>query len=223
MDLRFCLRTVGCAFATLCFCEGVSAQAAIISATYTLNAPESDRGDALVFTGSGSVDPLGSMAWSEREFNFVSTISSNGDSIVAFDGTFAMTFANGTLFGSLHGTAESFVVGIFSLDEGQKVTGGTGAFVGYNGTLTGTGVAEGGGEQLSGFGTLNTTPEPAPVALLAIGFLCLAAYRMRSAVPSASRTWRCNVNNLCPTLRWGIAPRVVPARLMPACRHTPAE
>ncbi len=59
------------------------------------------------------------------------------------------------------------------------VTGGTGAFIWYNGTLTGNGVLNllARQESTSGSGTLNTTPEPSAISLLPIGLLCLVAYR----------------------------------------------
>jgi hypothetical protein len=95
-------------------------------------------------------------------------------------GTFTMTFANGTLFGNL------FEQGDFSapptavpVTQTLEVTGGTGAFLWYNGTLTGGGTLNftTGALSPSGSGTLNTTPEPGAIALLPIGLLCLVAYR----------------------------------------------
>jgi hypothetical protein len=103
-------------------------------------------------------------------------------------GTFTMTFANGTLFGNLLEQL-NFAAPLNAIPVTQiiDVTEGTGAFLWYNGRLTGTGILNmvtPGPFSPSGSGTLNTTPEPDSVALLAIGSLCLIAYprwRQRSA------------------------------------------
>jgi hypothetical protein len=176
VDLRIHLRNVGCALIVLSFGAGLSAGAATISVTYsyTLSSITGDPANPpLIGAGSGSVVPLGDMDWSDRAFP---------DPTGAFDGTFTMTFANGTLFGNFHGvsdlTSPPTAVGFTQV---LNVTGGTGAFVLYNGTLTGNGILNlvTRTESTSGSGTLNTTPEPASIALLPIGLLCLAAYRKR--------------------------------------------
>jgi hypothetical protein len=176
MDLRISLRTVGCAFATLCCCAGVSAEAATISATYsyTLTSITGDPANPpLIGTGSGSLLPLGNMDWIDRVF--------------PDDGaTFIMTFANGTLFGDFSAVVDfTAPPEALPLTQVLNVTGGTGAFISYSGTLTGSGILNivTRTESVSGSGTLNTVPEPASVALLPIGVLCLAAYRKRALRP----------------------------------------
>ncbi len=183
MDLKIYLRKVVCALATLCFGAGLSARAATINATYayTLSSITGDPANPpLIGTGSGSLLPLGDMNWSDRAFP---------DPSGAFDGTFTMTFANGTLFGNFHGLSDlTSPPTAVAFTQVLNVTGGTGAFVSYNGTLTGNGILNivTRTESTSGSGTLNTTPEPASIALLPIGFLCLTAYRKR-ALQSWSR------------------------------------
>jgi hypothetical protein len=172
MNSRTALKSVGCVFFILC--AVVTAPAATISTTYTYNVTAT--GDAtnlpLIGTGTGSIVPLGSMTWRDMAFpNFETG---------AVTGTFTVTFANGTLFGNLFEQADlSAPPTAVPFTQTIEVTGGTGAFLWYNGTLTGNGTSNfltGLGSN-SGSGTLNTTPEPGSVALLPIGLLCFLAYR----------------------------------------------
>jgi hypothetical protein len=128
-------------------------------------------------SGSGTLAPLGVMSWSDRGF-----LDSTG---TAFNGTFTMTFANGTLFGNLGETIDrSGGLTAILIDQRMDVTGGTGAFLWYNGLITANGTINAITNVpalFSGAGTLNTAPEPAGIALLPIGLLCLVAYRKFSA------------------------------------------
>jgi hypothetical protein len=177
VDFRIDLRKMGCALTTLCFGAGLSVVAAPISVTYsyTLSSITGDPANPpLIGTGSGSLLPLGDMAWSDRAFPGPAG---------AFDGTFTMTFANGTLIGKFHGLTDvTAPPNALPFTQVLNVTGGTGAFTWYNGTLTGNGVLNvlTRTESTSGSGTLNTTPEPASITLLPIGLLCLTAYRKRA-------------------------------------------
>src|SRR3954447_6987597 len=124
-------------------------------------------------SGSGTLAPLGVMTWSDRGF-----LDSTG---TAFNGTFTMTFSNGTLLGNLGETIDSSRgPTAIIIDQRMNVTGGTGAFLWYNGLITASGTINATGSApalFSGAGTLNTAPEPAAIALLPIGLLCLVAYR----------------------------------------------
>lgn len=168
MNSGILLRTLGCALGVFCF----SAQAATLSVTYqyTLSSILVDPANPpFIGTGSGSLLPLGNMAWSDRAFP-------DGT------GTFVMTFANGTLFGNFLSFVDfSAPPYALPLTQTLNVTGGTGAFVWYNGTLTGSGVLNTIAltESVSGSGTINTTPEPGSVALVTLGLLCLVAHRIR--------------------------------------------
>src|SRR3954469_7295788 len=176
MHSRTGVNRAGCMFFILC--AAVTAPAATISSTYAYTAGVTGNlaNPPLIGTGSGSIVPLGSMAWSDRAFPNLATGVSTG--------TFTMTFNNGTLFGDFRGQTDITTPPTATLlTQVLNVTGGTGAFVWYNGTLTGSGVLNRvtSQESLSGAGTLNTTPEPAAIALLPIGLLCLVAYRRWAA------------------------------------------
>jgi hypothetical protein len=176
MNLRNSFRATGCLFGILYFGAGLSVPAATINATYsyTIGITGDPANPPLIGTGSGSLLPLGEMAWSDRAFPDLAT--------GAFTGTFTMTFANGTLFGDFSGQSDLTSPPTATLlTEFLDVRGGTGAFVGYNGTLTGSGTLNLATlqETDSGSGTLNTAPEPRSVALLSIGLLCWAACRQR--------------------------------------------
>jgi hypothetical protein len=173
MNSRTALKSVGCVFFILC--AVVTAPAATISTTYTYNVTAT--GDAtnlpLIGTGTGSIVPLGSMTWRDMAFpNFETG---------AVTGTFTVTFANGTLFGNLFEQADlSAPPTAVPFTQTIEVTGGTGAFLWYNGRLTGSGTANfvtGDPATNSGSGTLSTTPEPGSVVLLPIGLMGLVAYR----------------------------------------------
>jgi hypothetical protein len=177
MDFRIDVRKMACVLTTLCFAAGLSVEAAPISVTYsyTLSSITGDPANPpLMGTGAGSLLPLGDMSWSDRVFPGPAG---------AFDGTFTMTFADGTLSGNLHGLTDlTAPPSALPFTQVLNITTGTGAFTGYNGTLTGNGVLNllTRTESTSGSGTLNTTPEPASIALLPIGLVCLTAYRRRA-------------------------------------------
>jgi hypothetical protein len=98
------------------------------------------------------------------------------------DGTFKMTFTDGdTLFGTLLYVPDFSQFPIAPITQLLTVTGGTGAFLYYHGTLTGVELSNAldGTFTSSGSGTLTTTPEPESVVLLVTGLASLLAYRMR--------------------------------------------
>lgn len=155
-------------------CAVVTAPAATISATYTYNvtATGDPTNPPLIGIGTGSILPLGTMTWRDMAFPNLAT--------GAVTGTFTATFATGTLFGNLFEQADlSAPPTAVPFTQTLEVTGGTGAFLWYNGRLTGSGTSNfvtGIGSN-SGSGTLNTTPEPGSLALVAMALLCLVAYR----------------------------------------------
>jgi hypothetical protein len=107
--------------------------------------------------------------------------------------TFTTTFVNDTLFGNLFEQADlSAPPTAVPFTQNLEVTGGAGAFLWYNGRLTGSGtsnfVTSIGSN--SGSGTLNTTPEAVSAALLPIGFMCLLAYRRYRPGSSKTQTGR---------------------------------
>ncbi len=176
MNLRTAvLKNAGCVFCMLC--AVVTAPAATISVTYTysVTATGDPTNPPLIGNGTGSILPLGIMTW--RDMAFVNLATG------AVTGTFTATFANGTLFGNLFEQADlSAPPTAVPITQTLEVTGGTGAFLWYNGRLTGGGIANlvsGGPSTNSGAGTLNTTPEPGSLVLLPIGLMCLVAYRWR--------------------------------------------
>src|SRR3954454_9273019 len=165
------VKNAGLMFFTLC--AVVTAPAATINATYTYNvtATGDPANPPLIGNGSGSIVPLGTMTW--RDVAFVNLATG------AVTGTFTASFANGTLFGNLFEQADlSAPPTPVPISQTLEVTGGTGAFLWYNGRLTGAGIANlvsGEPSTNSGAGTLTRTPDPAAIALLPIGLLCLAA------------------------------------------------
>lgn len=128
-------------------------------------------------SGSGTLAPLGAMTWSDRGF-----LDSTG---TAFNGTFTMTFANGTLFGNLGETIDrSGAPTAILIDQTMNVTGGTGAFLWYNGLITASGTINATTNVpalFSGAGTLNTTPEPASFLLAAPALAGLWLMRRKKA------------------------------------------
>lgn len=166
------LKGAGCVFSMLC--AVVTAPAATISVTYALTGTGSGdpTNPPLIGNATGSLLPLGNITWTDMGFPNLST--------GALTGTFTMTFANGdTLAGNLHEQLDlSSPPAAVPFTQIIDVTGGTGTFLWYNGTLTGSGTANlvAGTFSTSGSGTLNTTPEPGSVALLAIGLMYLIAY-----------------------------------------------
>jgi len=134
----------------------------------------------VITSATGSLAPLGSITWTGLQFPNLATGEDNG--------TFTITFPNtDTLVGNLHNQRDlSSPPNASGLTQILNVTGGTGAFVWYNGTLTGGGTINLVGRTFStaGSGTLNTTPEPGSIALLALGLLCLVAYRTHKGLGS---------------------------------------
>jgi hypothetical protein len=176
MDLRTFLRAVGCAFGVLCFCAAMTAQAAIINVTYAFRGTGSGdpTNPPIIGSGIGSLSPPGSITWTGLNYINLTTGENNG--------TFTMTFANGdTLVGTLQEQDDLSSPPTVPFTQILNVTGGTGAFLWYNGTLTGGGTIDLGAGTFStaGSGTLNTTPEPGSVVLLLIGLVCLVAYPKR--------------------------------------------
>ncbi len=166
------MKNAGCIFGMLCAL--VSAPAATLSVTYTYNVTAS--GDAtnppLMGSGTGSILPFGNMTWSDRAYPDLST--------GAVTGTFTATFANGTLVGNLFEQADlSSPPEAVLFTQRLEVTGGTGAYLWYNGQLTGSGTSNfltNLGTN-SGSGTLNTAPEPGSLVLLPVGWLYFVTYR----------------------------------------------
>jgi hypothetical protein len=130
MDFRTAVKSAGCMFFFLC--AVVTAIAATIGASYayTLDAITGNPANPpLLGSGNGLLLPLGSMSWNDRAFP---------EATGAFTGTFTMTFANGTLFGDFHGQSDiTAPLTAIPITQVLNVTGGTGAFIWYNGTLTG--------------------------------------------------------------------------------------
>ena len=84
----------------------------------------------LIGSATGSLLPLGNVAWSDMVFPNLAT--------GAGDGTFKMTFIDGdTLFGTLHEQGDCSTFPIVPFTQLLTVTGGTGALLLYHGTLIG--------------------------------------------------------------------------------------
>lgn len=171
VNIKTFLSAVACALA-LSFCAATTAHANIINVTYSLSG--SGGGDPLnpplLGNATGSLTPLGSVIWSDMIFPDLAT--------KAGDGTFKMTFTDGdTLFGTLHYQGDFSTFPIVPFTQLLTVTGGTGALLLYHGTLTGLEISNqtNGTFTSSGGGTLDTTPEPASIALFGTGLAALAA------------------------------------------------
>jgi hypothetical protein len=177
VDSRTFLPAAACALA-LSFCAAITAQAATINVTYayTVTGVSGDpMNPPLIGIGTGSVNPLGSMTWMD-------IITHPNLATGEADGTFTMTFGTGdTLFGALHEQLNLSSPPIVPFTQILDVTGGTGAFLWYRGTLTGggTGNLVNNTFSASGAGTLNTIPEPESIVLLGTGLACLLVYRKR--------------------------------------------
>ena len=176
VNLRTFLPTVAGALA-LSFCAAITAHAATINVTYSLSG--SGGGDPLnpplIGSATGSLTPLGSIIWGDMIFPDLAT--------GAGDGTFKMTFTDGdTLFGTAHYQGDFSTFPIVPFTQLLTVTGGTGEFLLYHGTLTGLEISNqiDGTFTSSGGGTLVTTPEPESLALLGTGLVSLLAYRKRT-------------------------------------------
>jgi PEP-CTERM motif len=167
---------MACAF-VLSFCGAITAHADIINVTYSLSG--SGGGDPLnpplIGNATGALPPLGNITWSDEVFpNFATGTG---------DGTFKMTFTDGdTLFGTLLYVPDFSQFPVAPITQLLTVTGGTGALLLYHGTLTGVELSNqiDGTFTSSGSGTLDTTPEPASIALFATGLASLFAYRKRA-------------------------------------------
>jgi hypothetical protein len=162
----------------LIFCAATTAQADLINVTYSLTG--SGGGDPLnpplIGNATGSLSPLGNVTWSDQVFPDFATGTGSG--------TFKMTFADGdTLVGTLLYVPDFSQFPIAPITQLLTVTGGTGAFLWYRGTLTGIELSNqvDGTFTSSGSGTLDTsqTPEPGSIVLLATGLASLLAYRKR--------------------------------------------
>jgi hypothetical protein len=142
-----------------------------------------------VFTGSVlSGDPSLNAVWNPVTYSDHSVINLITGLL---NGTFTMTFANGNmLLGNLFedvsqvnptgGTGGAFT-------QRFTFTGGTSAFAGATGSLSGAGVAGIGGSA-SGSGTVNApaVPEPASAALLLSGMAVIFVVLQRSTVKHSS-------------------------------------
>ena len=178
VNSRTFLATLAGALA-LSFCAAITAHAATINVTYTLSG--SGIGDPLnpplTGTATGSLLPLGSVTWSDMIFPNLAT--------AAGDGTFKMTFTDGdTLFGTLHTQGDFSFFPFVPFTQLLTVTGGTGAFTLYHGTLTGLEISNqlDGTFTSSGSGTVQTTPEPGSLVLLGTGMMSMFAYRKRGSL-----------------------------------------
>src|ERR1700757_973845 len=152
MNIRNFLPALACALA-LGFFTPTTAHADLINVTYSLSG--SGGGDPLnpplLGNATGSLTPLGSVIWSDMIFPDLAT--------KAGDGTFTMTFTDGnTLFGTLHYQGDFSTFPIVPFTQLLTVTGGTGAFLLYHGTLTGLEISNqlDGSFTSSGGGTLDT-------------------------------------------------------------------
>src|ERR1700758_1880458 len=159
VNSRNFLPAAACALA-LSFYAAITAQAEIINVTYSLNG--SGGGDPLnpplIGNATGSLLPLGSVILCDQIFPNLAT--------GAGAGTFKMTFTDGaTLFGTAHYQGDFSFFPIVPFTQLLMVTGGTGAFLYYHGTLTGLELSNqlDGTFTSSGAGTLDTVPEPESV------------------------------------------------------------
>jgi hypothetical protein len=134
MNLRTSLKARAVFSVCCALCAVITAQAATISVSYALSGTASGdpTNPPLMGNATGSLLPLGSITWRDLLFPDLTTGAGSG--------TFTMTFANGdTLFGNLCEQLDLSSPPNAPFTQIIDVTGGTGAFLWYNGTLTGGG------------------------------------------------------------------------------------
>jgi len=174
VNSRSFLPVAACVFA-FSFCSAATAHADIINVTYDLSGGVA--GDPLnpplICTASDFMSPLGDFTWNDVTFPDQTT--------GAADGTVTMTFMDDDkLFGTFHEQGDFSNPPIVPFAQVLTITGGTGAFLYYHGTLTGNASFNFADFTFSssGTGTLDTSPipEPSSLALFGTGLLWAGAF-----------------------------------------------